>query len=147
MATRPRFDLRNIPRYLWHGPAAIRQTLAEQGPTLAGRAARLYSLALCLTFLVIYFLMFCVLGLFQIQPTVPGGGPDLSQPGVIVFLVVGGAVLIAAALVAVWSAALGIRALFMPEEQNGAAVGLMLWGIGLVIFYGGLVSGLMGNRP
>lgn len=142
MATKPRFDLMNIPRYLWNGPARIRQTLAEQGPTAASRAARFYSLALCLVTFVIYFLMSCVLGFLQVQ-VYAGSAPNMDAPGVLVFLVLAGVVLLAAALVAIWAAVLGVLGLLNPQEDRGKSFGALLWGIALVIFYGGFASGLI----
>jgi len=142
MATKPRFDLMNIPRYLWNGPARIRQTLAGQGPTAASRAARFYSLALCLVTFLIYFLMACTLSAFQVQVYV-GSAPNLSEPGVLVFLGIAGVVLMAAALVAIWAAVLGLLGLLNPQEDRGQSFGALLWGIALVIFYGGVASGLI----
>ena len=144
MSTKPRFDLRDIQRYLWNGPARIRQTLAEQGPAAASRAARYYSLALLLTTIAIYFLMACVLGFFQVAFTA-GGKLNLADPRVLVFVILAGAALLSAILSAFWAAGLGISGLFRSEEAMGSRVSAALWGVALIIFYAGFVSGVMGS--
>ncbi len=144
MATKPRFHLATIPRYLFNEPARIQQLLREQGPTAASKAARFYSMALCLAAFVVFLLMSCDLGFFQVQSTRPDGILNLADTRVLASAIPVGVVLLVAVLAAIWAAVLGIMAVASATEPKGPAIGAMLWGIGLVIFYGGVAAGLMG---
>ncbi len=144
MATKPRFKRSTIPRYLFNEPALIQRLLGEQGPTAASKAARFYSMALCLAAFVVFFLMSCALGFFQVQATRPDGILNLADGRVLASAIPVGVVLILAVLAAIWAAALGILAVASPNEPKGPAVSALLWGIALVILYGGVAAGLMG---
>ncbi len=147
MATRPRFDLKAIPRYLWTGPAHIGEVLAEQGPTAASRSARYYSMALCLVGLAVYLLEACAFGLFFIPMWVQPGSLNLADPRVSAGIIVVALAEVGAMLVALWAAVLGVMAVFGPNEPKRPAVGALLWGIALAIFYAGVLAGLVGSSP
>lgn len=137
-------DLRAIPRYLFHGPAHIREVLVEEGPTAASRSARYYSLALLLTVFAIYFLMACALGLFAIPMKAVDGKLILSDPRVLVFVILAGAVMLGAFAAALWAAVLGIMGLFTQPEDVGPSLSATLWGLALLPLYAGVIAGLLG---
>lgn len=144
MSTKPRFSLSIIPHYLFNEPARIQQVLAEQGPTAASRSARFYSMALCVAAFAVFFLMSCTMGFFQIQTTRADGLLNLADARVLASAIPVGVVLLLAVLAAIWAAALGIMAIASPNEPKGPAIVALVWGIALVILYGGVAAGLMG---
>ncbi len=137
-------DLKAIPRYLANGPAHIRQVLAEEGATAASRSARFYSLALLLTMFAIYLLMACSLGLFSIPMKAADGSLILSDPRVLAFVILAGAVMLGAMLAAIWAAILGIMGMFSQVEDVSHRLSAMLWGIALIPFYAGVIAGILG---
>lgn len=137
-------DLKAIPRYLMNGPAHIGEVLAKEGPTAASRSARFYSLALLLTVFAIYMLMACSLGAFSIPMKAADGRLMLSDPPVLVFVILAGAVMLGAIIAALWAAVLGIMGMFSQREDVGRRLSAMLWGLALLPFYGGVIAGILG---
>ncbi len=137
-------DLKAIPRYLVNGPTHIRQVLAEEGATAASRSARYYSFALLLTAFAIYLLMACSLGLFSIPMKAADGSLILSDPRVLVFVILAGVVMLGAMVVALWAAVLGIMGMFNQREELSDCLRAMLWGIALIPFYAGVIAGILG---
>lgn len=144
MGPKSGFNLRTILQYLLGGPGHIRQVLSEQGPTAASRSARYYSMALCLIALAVYFLFACAWGFFHMRTDTPAGLLDLTNPNVLAGVLVTGLVDLAAMLAAAWAGALAIMALFNPEEPKGPAFNALMWGVAMVIIYGGVFAGLLG---